>query len=327
MPSTLLIKRADNDGRLSLIPELLRSEWTIEISDPDDTADFSVKLARADAMISMNWSPAFGNAPRLRLLQLPGAGTDDITFENVPPHTSVCNVFEHEIGIAEYVLAAMLHWEINVARMDRDLRSNNWSGSYLCGPRHGELHGKTLGIIGFGHIGREVARRARAFGMHITVCTRTPRLDILADQIFPMASLADLLGAAHYVVVALPLDASTRGLIDAAQLAQMRRDGVIINVARGAIINEAALFEACSAGQIGGAIIDTWYQYPKQGQTSAIPSKFPFRELANVTMTPHASGWTDGLLPRRCRAIAENLNRLARDEPLINVVRAATLVP
>ena len=101
----------------------------------------------------------------------------------------------------------------------------------------------------------------------------------------------------------------------------MKENAVIINIARGALIDEQALFEACKSRRIAGAVIDTWYCYPKQGESHCEPANLPFKALENVIMTPHASAWTEGLRPRRCRLIAENLDRLARDEPLLNVVR------
>jgi phosphoglycerate dehydrogenase-like enzyme len=105
----------------------------------------------------------------------------------------------------------------------------------------------------------------------------------------------------------------------------MKPHAVVINVGRGATIQEQALFEACRDRRIGGAIIDTWYSYPAQKDDPGVvhrPSRFPFHELDNVVMTPHASAWTDALLERRCRVIAGNLDRLARGEPLVNLVRA-----
>jgi phosphoglycerate dehydrogenase-like enzyme len=323
MPLTLLIKKIDHDDRLTLIPRYLRTEWTIEVADADEARDWSHKLARADAVISMNWTAAFGPAPKMRLLQLPGAGTDAIEFSAVPNSATVCNAFEHEIGISEYVLAAMLHWEIGITKLDQNLRNDDWTGSHLCGPRHGELYEKTVGIVGYGHIGKEVARRARSFGMRVIACTRSPRPDPLAERVSAMDQLGELLRAADYVVIGLPLDATTSGLIGATALAQMKPTGVIINVARGPVIDEQALYEACRNRIIGGAVIDTWYQYPAQGERRGTPGRFPFHQLANLVMTPHASGWTEGLRPRRSKIMADNLNRLARGEALINVVQAA----
>jgi len=318
----LLIKNVDADGRLAMIPDFLETDWIMDVADPEDLEAFSRMLLNADAMISMNWPGNMPTAPKLRLLQLPGAGTDDIAFDAVPPQVSVCNVYEHEIGIAEYVLSAMLQWTIGLPKMDAALRRGEWFGSHLCGPRHGELFGQTVGILGYGRIGREVARRARAFGMNVIACSRTPRdADDLVARVWSMGEMPALLSASNFVVLALPLDAATNGMIGSREFAQMKRNAVIINVARGALIDERSLFEACASGRIGGAVIDTWYRYPKQGETRREPANLPFKGLENVIMTPHASAWTEGLRPRRCRLIAGNMDRLARGEPLVNVVR------
>jgi phosphoglycerate dehydrogenase-like enzyme len=320
----LLIKKIDDDGRLGLVPRFLDTEWDIEVVDTDDLAGFGRALARADAMVSMNWKWDLPSAAHLELLQLPGAGIDDIDFSKVAPATAVCNCFEHEIGIAEYVLGAMLEWTIGIRRMDAPLRRGDWTGSYLCGPRHGELYGKTLGIVGYGRIGREVAPRAKAFGMRVIACTRTPAPDPgNADRVDSMEGFADLLAESDFIAVTPPLNEQTRGLFDRAAFAAMRANAVIINVARAAIIDEQALYQALAERRIGGAVIDVWYRYPPQGQAQGpLPASRPFHELDNIIMTPHASAWTDGLLPRRNRAVAMNLNRLARGEPLVNVVRA-----
>ena len=318
----LLIKKIDNDGRLALIPDFLTTSWTIEVADSGDRHELARRILDADAMVSMNWPADMPPAPRLRLLQLPGAGTDDIAFESVPAQVAVCNVYEHEIGIAEYILSAMLQWVIGIPRMDAALRRGQWYGSHLSGPRHEELFGKTVGIIGYGRIGREVARRAHAFGMTVVACSRTPRgVDEFVGRVEGMDRLPAVLSASDFVVLALPLEPSTVGVIGTKQLGRMKPTAVIINVARGALIDERALFEACRDRRIGGAVIDTWFKYPDEAHQVADPSNLPFRELENVIMTPHASGWTEGLRPRRSKVIAGNLDRLARGEPLVNVVK------
>ena len=318
----LLIKSVDNDGRLALIPEFLESSWTIDVANYEDRDELQRKLMDADAMISMNWAADMPAAPKLKMLHLPGAGTDDIAFDAVPAQAAVCNVFEHEIGIAEYVLSAMLQWVIGIPRMDAALRRGEWYGSHLTGPRHGELYGQVLGIVGYGRIGREVAARARAFGMKVLACSRTPKPgDGLVERVEPMEKLDALLEQSDFVLLAMPLDPSTAGLVGRERLEKMKPAAFIINVSRGALIDEKALYEACRERRIGGAAIDTWYRYPAQGETRGDPSSLPFRDLDNVIMTPHGSGWTEGLRPRRCRLIAQNMDRLARGEPLLNVVR------
>lgn len=320
----LIIKKIDDDGRLSLVPGLLDTPWDIEVVDGDDREAFARTLESADALVAMSWRGEQPCAPRLRLLHLPGAGTDDIDFERVPAGATVCNCFGHEIGIAEYAFAAMLEWTVKLRAMDAALRAGDWTGSYLCGPRHGELHGKTLGIVGYGHIAREAARRADAFGMRLMACSRNIREDEPSiGRVEGMHALPRLLAVSDFILIAAPLCDETRGLIDARAFEQMKPGAFLVNVARGPIIDEAALYAALRSRRIGGAAIDVWYRYPPQGQRTAQPSELPFAELDNVIMTPHASAWTDGLLPRRNRVIADNLDRLARGEPLRNVVHAA----
>ena len=323
----LLIKAIDDDGRLAPLRALLRTDWEVIVADHTDRDAHARALLDADAIVSMDWPADAPPAPRLRLIQLPGAGTDEIRFDAVPPSASVCNAFEHEIGIAEFVLGAMLEWLIGLRQLDATLRQDRWHGSFLCGPRHGDLYGKTLVIAGYGRIGREVARRAQAFGMRIVAINRSPRPgDPFCPDVRPMAALADAAAEADFLLVTLPLDGETRGIIDAPVLAAMKPTGVVMNVGRGPTIDEEALYLALRERRIGGAIIDTWYAYPSQAEAAAAvhpPSRFPFRELDNILMSPHASAWTDALAGRRCAVIADNLDRLARGEPLRNVVAPA----
>ena len=328
----LLLKSWYPMPRLEFIRSQLDPAWEIRVCDREhvdlaQSPGFARELSAAHSVVSMSWPSGMPAAPELRLIQLPGAGLNQIDFDAVPAQCSVCNVFEHEIGIAEYLVLAILEWEIGLRHMDASLREGIWSDGFALGrPLHGELHGKSVGFIGYGRISRETARRLRPFGVHIRACTRSPdKGDQYVDDIAGMHGLQEMLGNCDYVVVACPLTDETRGLIDADALAYMQRSGVIVNVARGEIIDEQALFEACQQNRIGGAIIDTWYRYPTAADPATercLPSRYEFQSLDNVIMTPHASGWSRGLLDRRWRVMIENFNRLARGEPLLNRVRA-----
>jgi phosphoglycerate dehydrogenase-like enzyme len=140
------------------------------------------------------------------------------------------------------------------------------------------------------------------------------------DQSWTLDGLHDFMSLADAVVVSLPLTENTQGLVDARAIASMRPDAVLINVGRGAVIDEKALYEALAARRIGGAVIDTWYQYPTPTQPECAPSQYDFSALDNVLMTPHMSGWTAGTVRRRQETLADNIERLSRDEPLINVL-------
>jgi phosphoglycerate dehydrogenase-like enzyme len=304
-----------------LLRPALRMPWRIRFCA--DRAALLAELADADAVVTMSWPAGMPPAPHLRLLQLPGAGLDAVDLAAVPAQATVCNVYEHEIGIGEYVLAVMLEREIGLSRLDRELRADDWRSSLFCGGTpHGELFGKTLGIVGYGRIGREAAKRAKAFGMKVVAATRSPdKRDEHADEIVFMARLKEVLREADYLLLACPLNDATRGLIDRAAFAAMQPSAVLINVSRGLVVDEDALYEACRDKRIAGAVIDVWYNYPKAGERIQPPSKHPFKQLDNVLMTPHVSGVSGGLLRRRWSVMANNLNRLAAGQPLINVVR------
>jgi phosphoglycerate dehydrogenase-like enzyme len=319
-PSVVLFGYNASDRADALRP-LLGSRWRIvPVPEGSDRATVAAAFAEADAIFTHRFDGELPPAPRLKLLQVPGAGYDPIDLAAVPRGCAVCNVHEHETGIAEYVLLGMLEWTIGMAAMDRQLRRRDWTGSALKGPFHAELAGKTLGIIGFGHIGREVAIRARAFGMRIGAVTRTPRPSELVEWVVPLSELDARLPACDFLLIACPLTPETRGLIDARRLGLMKRGAVLINVARGDIVAEEALYAALRDKTIAGAVLDTWYVYPSSAEPDPYPSRFPFHELDNLIMTPHASGWTDKLLDRRWRVMAENLDRLAAGQELRNMV-------
>ena len=249
-------------------------------------------------------------APKLRLVHASGAGCDSIALEALNG-IAVCNVFHHERAIAEYVMMTILALDRDLFQKDRDLRKGLWAGSCVQGPPLAtEVTGKTLGILGYGHIGKEVARLAGAFEMQI--------LSLRSGH--SRGELEALLEGSDFLVVCCPLSTETRGLIGAAELARMRPAASLINVARGEVVDETALYEALRDRRIRSAAIDVWYQYPKDG-APRMPSRFPFEKLDNVILTPHCSAWTERVVALRFRDIAANIDRLVTGEALVNLVK------
>lgn len=279
-------------------------------------------MSRADAVIALQYSnmPA---APKLRLLQVPGAGLDQIKFDHVPTQASICNAYGHDIAGGEYVLLAMLAWCHEFVAAHESMKAGSWRMSGRTGaPLHEELFGKTVGILGLGPIGLAAARLAKAFGMSVLGCNRTVREQPdFVDQIYPLQDLHEFLRRCDFVAVCIALAPQTVGLVDRAALSQMKKTAVLINVARGAIIDEDALFEALRDKQIAGAVIDAWYRYPTPNDLTIAPSKHPFASLPNVLMTPHSSIWTRGMIERRWTAIAANIDALTSGAELKNIVR------
>jgi phosphoglycerate dehydrogenase-like enzyme len=255
-----------------------------------------------------------------RLLQCSGAGVDGIALQALPKTTTVCVVYEHEIPIAEYVMLGILEHEIGMTKATATFEGRRWGDLFRGRLTHGEAAGKTIGIVGFGHIGKAIAVRARAFGMRVISVNRSGAAHPDADHIERFDRLPWLLGEADYVVLACPLTEETRGMIGAAELAAMKPTALLINVARGPVADQDALYQALSSRRIAGALLDAWYNYPTLTDPNPQPSRHDFAALDNVRATPHMSGWTEGLMERRYQRIADNLARFSRGEVLLNVV-------
>src|SRR5262245_39283364 len=190
------------------------------------------------------------------------------------------------------------------SRIDQKLRSGEWESQWSVGrpapPLWPELAGKTLGILGFGHIGEALARRAHAFDMKVCAVRRHAQQGSPHGLMFVGGPerLDELLALSDYLAITLSLSAATRGLIDARRFALMKPSAYLINVARAEIVDEQALYNALASGRLAGAALDVWYRYPTSGGSTA-PANAPFHELSNVIMTPHVSGWTEGMLEAR----------------------------
>jgi phosphoglycerate dehydrogenase-like enzyme len=296
----------------------------------DDEDSIVSQLADVEVLVSMGFSARMAEAaPRLRLLQVPGAGLDRIDRKALRPGTHLANAHGHEAGIAEYVVGAMIAHSRSFARLDAKLRQGLWESQFAIGspapPLWPELTGKTLGILGFGHIGRAIARRAIAFDMQVCAIRQHAQTETPTGLLFVGGPerLDDVLRLADYLAITLSLSSATCRLIDDRALQLMKPTAFLINVARAEIVDEAALYRALASGQLAGAAIDVWYCYPTSSKPTR-PASQPFHELGNVLMTPHISGWTDGMQNARVNLIAENIMRTAQKEMPLNVIASSS---
>jgi phosphoglycerate dehydrogenase-like enzyme len=295
----------------------------------DDEVGIVSRLSDVDIVVTMAFTREMGGAAkRLKLVQVPGAGLERIDRSALPAGAWLANVYGHETGIAEYVLGAMLTLTRDFARVDEALRRGIWESQWAVGvpppPVWPELAGKTLGILGYGRIGQCVARRARAFDMEICAIRRDVARSA-ADELALLGGLEivdEVLQRSDYLVISLPVTPETHGLIGEQQLHAMKPTAVLVNVSRAEIIDEEALYRALAERTIAGAALDVWYRYPTAAGPTR-PARQPFHELPNVLMTPHVSGWTDGMLEARAKRIAENIHRAARGEPPVYLIPAA----
>jgi phosphoglycerate dehydrogenase-like enzyme len=295
-----------------------------EIVVPNE-ADIISRLSEVDVLVTMALTDEIGRAaPRLKLVQVPGAGLDRIDRSALPTGAALANAYGHETGIAEYVIGAMLTLTREFARLDAALRVGEWKSQWAIGsqppPVWPELAGRTIGILGYGRIGQAVAQRARAFDMKI--CAIRRNLGGIEDDRAVVGGpemVDEVLRRSDYVVIAMPATPDTISSIDQRRLGLMKSTAFLINVSRAEIVDEDALYEALAQRSIAGAALDVWYRYPRQPGPTA-PATRPFNELPNVLMTPHVSGWTDGMLEARAELIAENIRRVAHGETPLNLV-------
>ncbi|MGN7250962.1 2-hydroxyacid dehydrogenase [Arthrobacter sp. SAFR-014] len=282
-------------------------------------------LAGADVVVCSSLSPAEAEtASRVRLVHVTGAGYDKISFPQLAHPALVANTFHHARPIAEHVLMVTLMLSRNVGAAERALRRGKWRtiATDADVPFHPVLADLTLGLVGLGSIGAEVARVAGSLGMKVRAVRQHPAAPlpdgVRLDWVGGNGQLHELLAASDVVVVTVPLDADTKGMIGAAELSAMKATGLLINVARGPVVDQSALYGALRDRRIAGAGIDVWWGQPSDGVVP--PAELPFAELENAVLTPHHSGHARITFERRAGDIAANIGRLARGEDLVNLV-------
>lgn len=295
----------------------------------DDETGIVHRLADVDVLVSMAFTARMAEAAsRLRLVQVPGAGLDRIDRSALRPGTRLANAYGHEVGIAEYIIGAMIALTRSFRRLDAGMRQGRWDSQWAVDaeapPVWPELAGKTLGILGFGHIGQALARRAAAFDMRVCAVRRQAQTDVPPGVAFigGPERLDDVLRQADYLAVTLSLSPATRNLMNERHVRLLKPTAFVINVARAEIFDETALYDALASRRIAGAALDVWYRYPSSAGPS-LPATQPFHELENVIMTPHVSGWTEGMIDARARLIADNIARIGRGERPLNAIDPA----
>lgn len=255
-------------------------------------------------------------AKKLKLFQVPFAGVDELNFALFKkfPEIYVSNVHANKTAVSEHAFALLLALAKKVVNYDRDLRKGKWHGFSTKEPTL-QLEGKNLGIIGLGSIGWEIAKKAKSFGMKVYALKNKINEEDLEKKVEAIEFLGEakdllkVIEKADFIIVALPLTSKTRALIGGKEL-ELMQGKYLINIARGEIIEEEALFIALEKKVLAGAAIDTWYQYPSPQQREVLPSKYDFHKLDNVVMSPHTAGYTDKALEENIKSVFDNVVRI-----------------
>ncbi len=277
-------------------------------------------LRHATAVLS--WLPArefpggLGEAEQLEFVQLLSAGVDHVDLGAIPGRVAVAgNVGAYAPPIAEHVLAMTLALARRLPQRHAALAAGRWEQEEPLLT----LDGAVCAVLGYGGIGKATARLMRALGASIWAVNSTGMVDEPAAFAGTLASLDRVLAAADVLVISLPLTRTTRGLIGARELALMKPEAILVNVARGGIIDERALYEHLRSHPGFGAGLDVWWHEPGRG--APFRTEHPFLELPNVIGSPHNSGTVPGVMQAAARMAAGNVLRHLRGEPVRGLVR------
>ncbi|MBC7251552.1 MAG: D-2-hydroxyacid dehydrogenase [Anaerolineae bacterium] len=306
-----------------------------------DAAEVAAALSEDVEVLYTYYIPddLLSRAPHLRWVQLNSAGADHVLDHPLMQSEVMITTASglHAVRIAEYVFASIFAFVYRIPRMLHYQRRREWpSGRWdiFAGP---ELRGQTIGIVGYGSIGREVGRIAHALGMRVLASKRTPQLAISSDEyhipgtgdpegklvsrLYLPDQLPEMVAECDFVVVTTPLTPQTRGLISEKVLRAMKPNAYLVNIARGPVVDERALIRALQEGWIAGAGLDVFEEEP-------LPADSPLWELArasaegagNIILSPHIAGFTLRYDERAVEIFAENLRRYLSGQPLMNLV-------
>jgi phosphoglycerate dehydrogenase-like enzyme len=317
MSDTLvLVLTAPGDKDIPFLSELQQAATTVV---GDSVQEFTG--ATKSANIIFNWSASralvrdvFLMSPRLRWIHSRSAGLEQALFPELIGSevilTNGSGVFSPSLG--EFTLAAILYFAKDFRRMIRNQMAGVWEQFDVT-----MVSGRTLGIVGYGSIGRAIASRARALEMKVLAFRQHPsqnsQKDPLVDQVYGRGGLAEMLSRCDYVAVSLPLTEQTRGMITDAEFAVMKRDAVLINVGRGPTIDEGALIKALSERRIRGAALDVFDKEP-------LAQGHPFYCMENVLLSPHCADHTSDWLADASRFFLAQLERFGSGRGLLNIV-------
>jgi phosphoglycerate dehydrogenase-like enzyme len=293
---------------------------TLEVVQSKNKADALRFVCDADVLFAGFFSKElFTAARKLKWIQAWGAGVDTLLVpEVVNSHVLVTSAGGvHPTPISEHVAGLMLCLCRKLHLFIRNQSERKWwrYETDELTEQVEELWGKTVGVVGLGKIGTEIAKKAKCLGMRVIATKRVTSgsASTSVDRLIPPADLNQLLAESDFVVLSLPLTNETRGMIGEAQLKSMKRTGYLINVSRGKIVQEDKLIEALKMGWIAGAGLDTFENEP-------LPESSELWSFKNVIITPHVAGLTPYYMERLTDIFCENLNRFIRNQPLVNVV-------
>lgn len=280
---------------------------------PAKLEDAHTLMPECDVLIAWGWMnirPLLETAPRLKWVHALSAGVENIACPELENKQIILTNSKgiHGIPVSEHVLALMLAFTRGINYFVRFQQKKQWKRTTV-----DEIYDKTIGIVGLGSIGREIAKKAKALGMNVLAVKKQPTTELFVDELYSPERLNEMLGNCDFVVASVPLLPETKEMFQLEQFKAMKPSAYFINISRGAVVKEADLAAALEQEFIKGAGLDVFDQEPL-AETS------PLWDMANVIITPHIAALSPYYLDRAITLFAENLSRFTQNGEMINII-------
>lgn len=283
---------------------------SVIVADLENAAKY---IDNCDVLVAWGWMDIrllLSNAPKLRWIHVLSAGVENI----LSPELQTSNIILtnskgiHGIPVSEHVLAMMLTFSRGLNLYIRNQLNKEWKRANV-----DEIHNKTIGIVGLGSIGREIAKKAKGLGMNVVAVKKQITTELFVDRLYSPEQLNEMLAASDFVVSALPLVDETREYFKLEQFSAMKQSAYFINIARGGVVREDDLITALQQGLIKGAGLDVFENEPLQNDS-------PLWDMPNVLITPHIAALSPYYLDRAIKLFADNLGRFVVNGEMYNLI-------
>ncbi len=316
---------ASNHEYAKIIQDILGDAAEVVLSDT--TMESILEKGRDVDIIASNRVPRelLESGSGLKMVQTFAAGVENIDFTAIQNQDDiiVCNSHINAAEVAEYAITLLFAVAKNIIPNDRELRKGDWKYAFGGPNPNIEIRNKTCLILGLGSIGSEIAKRLRAFDVKIIAATRSgnSKHSDLAEKLVKIDDVKPLVEEADFIILSLPHTPESEGLVDENFISWMKSDSILVNISRGPIVNEKALFDALRDNRIRGAGLDVWWRYPKKWRGKGDPpSDVPFQELDNLVASPHRAGYSENTEREYFQFAGENILRFIRGETPFNII-------
>lgn len=316
---------ASNHEYTRIIQDILGD--TAEVVLSDTTTESILEKGRDVDIIASNRVPRnlLKTGSGLKMVQTFTTGVENIDFSAIKDQGNIiiCNSHINAAEVAEYAITLLFAVAKNIIPNDRELRKGDWNYAFGGPSPNIEIRNKTCLIIGLGSIGSEIAKRLKAFDVKIDAATRSGKSKHadLVDRLVKIDEVRPMVEESDFIILSLPLTPESEGLVNGEFISWMKSDSILVNISRGRIVNEKALFDALRDNRIRGAGLDVWWRYPKKwGGKGNPPSDVPFQELDNLVASPHRAGYSENTEREYFQFAGENILRFIQGETPLNII-------